>query len=317
MAPLYGANLEANVKQKSKISFLSVQWQQWIRDNLERGCSVDSLVDAMVEQNFERTAALGFVQQYASPVRAASVAAVPATMSARHVQDLTGLSTANHTYVYEAPRLAQTDSLIKTPDRDVRVSLRMARPVVAVFDNMLSLQECDELVRLARIKLKRSTIVDPTTGREEVIEERSSFGTFFTLIENEFIMGLERRISAVMNMPIENGEGLQILNYKVGGEYKPHFDYFAPGEPGSTMHMAKGGQRVSTLIMYLNDVDLAGETVFPDIGLAVVPKKGAAVYFEYCNSMGQVDPQTLHAGAPVGAGEKWIATKWMRQSKYG
>ncbi len=89
------------------------------------------------------------------------------------------------------------------------------------------------------------------------------------------------------------------------------------GDPGSAVHLAKGGQRVSTMVIYLNDVEEAGETTFPDVGLSVTPKKGAAVYFEYCNSQNQVDPLTLHAGAPVAAGEKWIATKWMRQRRYG
>ena len=85
---------------------------------------------------------------------------------------------------------------------------------------------------------------------------------------------------------------------------------------GSQQHLAVGGQRVSTLVMYLSDVEQGGETTFPDVGVSVVPKKGAAVYFEYCNSQGQVDPLSLHAGNPVIKGEKWIATKWMRQRKY-
>jgi len=61
----------------------------------------------------------------------------------------------------------------------------------------------------------------------------------------------------------------------------------------------------------------ARDGIFPDIGLSVTPKKGAVVYFEYCNSQNQVDRLTLHAGKPVVAGEKWIATKWMRQRRYG
>ena len=136
------------------------------------------------------------------------------------------------------------------------------------------------------------------------------------LDENPFIARLDRRIAEVMNWPVENGEGLQILNYQIGGEYKAHFDYFAPADPGSQVHLAHGGQRVSTLVMYLNEVEAGGETVFPDIGLSVVPKKGSAVYFEYCNSLGQVDPLSLHSGMPVIQGEKWIATKWMRQRRY-
>lgn len=65
--------------------------------------------------------------------------------------------------------------------------------------------------------------------------------------------------------------------------------------------------------MSLNDVADGGETVFPEIGLSVVPRRGHAVYFSYCNSRNQVDPRTLHGGAPVRCGEKRIATKWLRQ----
>jgi len=300
-----------NLKQKFQSNFLSLQWQTWIADNLARGCTVDSMVDVMVQQKFDRTTAAMYIQQHSDRATGSL-----ATNSAQGL-NTTAFIGQPSSYGYETPRLKPLGSVITTPDREVRVSLRMAQPVIAVLDNMLSEQECDELVRLASIKLKRSTIVDPATGREEVIQERSSHGTFFTLTENDFIKRLERRISAVMNLPIENGEGLQILNYKVGGEYKPHFDYFPPGEAGSAVHLAKGGQRVSTLIMYLNNVEQAGETSFPDLGLSITPKKGTALYFEYCNSLDQVDPLTLHAGMPVVAGEKWIATKWMRQRKYG
>ncbi len=69
--------------------------------------------------------------------------------------------------------------------------------------------------------------------------------------------------------------------------------------------------------MYLNDVADGGSTVFPELKLTVGPKKGAGVYFEYCNARGQVDPLTLHGGLPVLDGEKWIATKWVRQRRYG
>jgi prolyl 4-hydroxylase len=73
---------------------------------------------------------------------------------------------------------------------------------------------------------------------------------------------------------------------------------------------------VSTLIIYLNDVEEGGETVFPESGLSVSPRQGSGLYFEYCNHLGQLDPLSLHAGAPVIAGEKWIVTKWMRQRRF-
>jgi prolyl 4-hydroxylase len=86
--------------------------------------------------------------------------------------------------------------------------------------------------------------------------------------------------------------------------------------PGSAPHIARGGQRVATLIMYLNEVEEGGETIFPNIDLKVIPVQGSAIYFAYTNTNSQVDPLTYHGGNPVTKGEKWIATKWMRQREY-
>jgi prolyl 4-hydroxylase len=110
---------------------------------------------------------------------------------------------------------------------------------------------------------------------------------------------------------------LQILHYGTTGEYRAHFDYFPPDQPGSAVHTAGGGQRVATLVIYLNDVPDGGETIFPEAGISVAAKQGGAVYFRYMNGERQLDPLTLHAGAPVLAGDKWIMTKWMRERAYG
>ncbi len=283
---------------------LTADWLGWIQDNKARGCTEESMAQAMVLQGFEHRQAVRFISQ-PTAVAKAPFEANPDSGNQRD------------SYVYEPSRIAAHGNVIRTPDRDVRVSFRMEKPVVMVLDDILSPAECDELIRLSRIKLTRSTVVDPLSGQNVLNPARTSNGTFFTLDENALIIQLEKRISAVMNLPVENGEGLQILHYGVGGEYKPHADYFPPQEAGSAVHLARGGQRVSTLVMYLNDVEQSGETIFPQVGLSVVPKKGAATYFEYCNSRQQIDPMTLHGGAPVAMGEKWIATKWMRQHRYG
>lgn len=280
---------------------LTDEWHRWIRENYARGCDEASLVTSLIQAGIEPYAAGMAVLQAMSGSAVASVA-VPSTTQA---------------YVQSAPRMPQVGSVIPTTDRAIRVSMRMAAPVVALLDNVMSTQECDRLIEMSRAKLQRSTIVDPTNGEHKVIVDRGSSGTHFAVNENAFISSLDRRIAELMHWPLEHGEGLQILNYQVGGEYKPHFDYFPPEQVGSGLHLAKGGQRVSTLILYLNDVDQGGETIFPAIHLSVIPKKGSAIYFEYCNDAGQVDPSTLHGGAPVLSGEKWIATKWMRQRRYG
>jgi prolyl 4-hydroxylase len=111
-----------------------------------------------------------------------------------------------------------------------------------------------------------------------------------------------------MNIPIEHGEGLQVLNYQIGQEYKAHFDFFSSPTVKNP--------RISTLVMYLNDVEQGGETYFPKLNLSVSPKKGMAVYFEYFYDNQDLNDLTLHGGAPVIAGDKWAATQWMRRKVY-
>jgi prolyl 4-hydroxylase len=291
--------------QKSTV--LTQAWQAWIQENLARQCSTDSLVEAMVRDNFDAKFAR------------ASVEAVLQGLSAQSGTSMTSdaLNECAVNYVDESPRIQRVGNGISTSDRLVRITLWMECPCIVVLDDFMSSEECDRLVEMSKAKLSRSTTVNPATGQLDVIDARSSTGTYFAVCENEFVATLDRRIAEVMNWPMENGEGIQILRYENGGEYKPHFDYFEPTHSGSQTHLAKGGQRVSTLVVYLSDVPEGGETHFPDLHLGVTPRKGRAVYFEYCNSLGQVDPRSLHAGLPVTQGVKWIATKWMRQHRYG
>lgn len=109
---------------------------------------------------------------------------------------------------------------------------------------------------------------------------------------------------------------MQVLRYRTGGHTAPHFDFLIPSNAANSESIARSGQRISTLIVYLNDVTEGGETIFPAAGLAVVPRRGNALYFEYTNSRQQVDQWTLHASAPVVSGEKWVVTKWMRARRF-
>ena len=49
------------------------------------------------------------------------------------------------------------------------------------------------------------------------------------------------RIAALVNWPVVNGEGLQVLHYRPGAEYKPHHDYFDPAQPGMAAVLRRGG----------------------------------------------------------------------------
>ena len=222
----------------------------------------------------------------------------------------------NHPSRPLSTQLAEMPNDLDTPDRTVEMLFVIESPRVVLFGNLLSDEECDLLVSLSRDKLQRSSVVNASTGAYDIHPHRTSSGTYFKRGENELLQRIERRISELVDWPVEHGEPIQVLHYEPGGEYKPHYDYFDPAHPGNQEVLAQGGQRIATLIMYLNNVSRGGSTVFPEIGLDVLPRKGHAVYFAYCDDAGALDVRTLHGGSPVGSGEKWIATKWFRQHPY-
>jgi prolyl 4-hydroxylase len=285
---------------------ITPQLRDWLSHNLTRGVPPAPLARAMAEQGFDPAAAATIAGVFWAAVGAG--AALPGL-------SLDALQIADAAYRLPPSRLPATGTLI-AGERRVPVVLRLAQPSLAVFDDVMSEDECAQLIAAARPHLRPSTIVDPATGKDSQSAARSSEGMFFRLAENPLVERLDRRLSALMQLPMDHGEGLQVLRYPVGAQSTPHYDFLMPTSDANRASLARSGQRVSTLIVYLNAVERGGETVFPESGLEVAPRRGSALYFEYCNADGQLDPQSLHAGAPVVAGEKWIVTKWMRERPF-
>lgn len=284
---------------------LDKAWQDWIGENILRGCSRDVMLKDMLKAGIAEDMAMFNLTNF-----------VPVTGAGNSVNTGAKTSVESGDYVQEASYLFQYENAIATKDgQHIQVAMRMTKPDVVLLDNFMTHEECDAFRELSKSTLTKSTVVDDATGDSVNHEHRISLGTYFTLGQNDLVKKIETRIAEVTGKPVPNGEGFQILNYAGGGEYRPHFDYF-PDNAGGRIHTAHGGQRIITVIMYLNDVKAGGATILPDINLSIYPKKGSALYFSYFNSKGQVDSSTLHGGAPVIEGEKWIATKWIRERVY-
>ncbi|WP_426701050.1 2OG-Fe(II) oxygenase [Rhodanobacter sp. Col0626] len=193
----------------------------------------------------------------------------------------------------------------------IQIALSVESPALRVLDNILSDTECADLIELARPRLQRALTVDPD-GRNQVDQRRTSEGMFFGLNEVPLVGRIEQRIASLLGVPANHGEGLQILHYLPGQEYEPHFDWFDPEQPGYKAITAVGGQRIASVVMYLNTPAKGGGTAFPERCLTVTARTGSAVYFAYESG----DRSSFHAGLPVQQGEKWIATKWLRERPY-
>ncbi|KAJ3682238.1 hypothetical protein LUZ60_014811 [Juncus effusus] len=203
-------------------------------------------------------------------------------------------------------------------------------PRAFVYHNFLSKEECEHLIKLAMPHMHKSTVVDTRTGKSMDSRVRTSSGMFLRRGQDKIISKIEKRIADYTFIPVEHGEGLQVLHYEVGQKYEPHFDYFH-----DEFNTKNGGQRIATVLMYLSDVEEGGETVFPSAkfnssslpnydkmsecakkGLSVRPKMGDALLFWSMRPDGTLDPTSLHGGCPVIQGNKWSSTKWMRVYDY-
>jgi prolyl 4-hydroxylase len=272
--------------------------RQWIVTQAKAGCQPTQVLEAMRASGWTEDVALQAIED---------------TLR-QHLSDHARENGLPAPSPVPEPDLMDSPNRLMADGHEVSVVSTLRHPRVVVFGGLLTDDECDELVQLSRERLARSQTVDNATGGTEVNASRTSQGMFFQRGENLLCQRIEQRIAELVNWPVENGEGLQILRYSPGAEYKPHYDYFDPDKPGTPAVLKRGGQRVGTLIMYLNRPIKGGSTVFPDVKLEVAPVKGNAVFFSYDRPHPMT--QTLHGGAEVVEGEKWVATKWLREGPF-
>ncbi|OWW19807.1 2OG-Fe(II) oxygenase [Noviherbaspirillum denitrificans] len=271
-------------------------WQTWITENLARGCVPAEMAQVMVRDGkFEATLARAAIEE-ARRTGFNHLAPAPAPQP--------------------LPEIDTSANILRLAGHDVEILFSLRAPRVVLLGGLLTSAECDELIDYGRTRLARSPVVSDADGKTEVHAHRTSRGAMLQRGETPLVTRIESRLAALTRWPVENGEGLQMLQYEKGNEYRPHFDWFDASRPGPRKHLERGGQRVGTIVMYLSDVEAGGGTSFPEIGLTVQPRKGSAVFFANTDAYRMPDQKTLHAGDPVERGVKYIATKWLRERAY-
>ena len=197
------------------------------------------------------------------------------------------------------------------------VTMHSADPILYVVNDFLSNVECDAFIEASKGKLKPSTVISPDKHIQH--ESRTSENCWIEHDANEVVHEVSKRFSILVQMPIRNAEQYQLVYYKKGTEYKPHFDSFDYETDDGKKNWEPGGQRMITVIAYLNDVEEGGETGFPKLGIDIPPKKGDAVVFHNtlpidAGAHPKIHPRSLHGGMPVLKGEKWMVNLWFREN---
>ena len=280
------------------LASLPPSWQDWIAANLARGCSPLDMANSMARSG-----------QYTMAV---ARAALDEALRQRGEADASIFTPAQ-----VMPFIDTTRNKIVVDQREVEILFVLKSPQVILLGNVLDSEECDAIVSHCGTRYTRSTVTGADDGSSVVHEGRTSEMAFIERGEADIAERIEQRLAALAHWPAECGEPFQLQKYASTQEYRPHYDWLDPDTSGHRSHLARGGQRLATFILYLTEVEQGGGTIFPGLGLEVYPKKGSALWFLNTDSNHQPDRQTLHGGAPVVTGTKIIANKWLRQERYG
>lgn len=214
-------------------------------------------------------------------------------------------------------------------------------PRIYMFDNLLSPEECDYLIALSEGRLQPAGVVLETAdkyARQEI--SRNNEQIWITYEEESKLPVLQhvlKRLHRVAHVPDTDAEGLQVGRYGPGQKYESHID----SDPSHDV------MRPATFLLYLNDVESGGDTLFPlkksgackaawhktpqgnqtygcsvccdydkEGTIRIRPRKGRAILFFNHDTEMKKDNMALHAACPVNEGVKWIAQRWFRTLPY-
>ena len=121
-----------------------------------------------------------------------------------------------------------------------------------------------------------------------------------------------RLLDVLPGVAPERCEALTLIRYEAGDKLAPHFD---ANRAATDEDARRGGQTLSTLLVYLNDVEngAGGRTIFNRLGVHVEPKRGDACVFFPAAADGTFDDRLEHEGEEARA-EKWIARVWVHEN---
>lgn len=268
------------------------EWRDWIIQNITRSCDLGEMLNSMVSSQVWTEA--------------------DARQALREATQLLLASGAPR----KLPFITESRSA-KIDNQFIEISARSASPYLAVLENLLTESECRQLIGIAVEKgFDNSGVVDDQSGQSVSHIGRTSRGVFFRHDEHYLVDEIVNRISKLTDWPSRRSEGLQLLRYEIGEKYEPHYDWFDITIPGAKNHLARGGQRVATTVIYLATPDAGGGTNFPRLGAEFTPRSGSAVFFRNLTEASVPDERSLHGGSPVVRGHKIVATFWQRESDF-
>jgi prolyl 4-hydroxylase len=187
-----------------------------------------------------------------------------------------------------------------------------AKPRIVVVERFATADECQWLIGRAGSGLMRAKVYRGSST-PQVAETRTNREMSFTIFNADVVLSLIRdRIAAASGAPVTHFEIAKLLHYSPGEQFALHADFIEARTPELAHDLAARGQRAATFLIYLNDGYEGGATQFPRLDWQYRGGRGDALLFSNVDADGAPDHDTVHAGMPPTAGEKWVLSQWIR-----
>ena len=191
-------------------------------------------------------------------------------------------------------------------------------PEIYYIDNFLKDKEIDYIINESKAKLKKANVSFLKKDKDKYKNYTGRTNSSHWLDKNSdpISLNLCKRIAKEIDCDWKHFENYQVIYYGENEEYKYHFDaYDKQNKEKYKKYCGERGNRLKTVLVYLNDVEEGGGTGFKNIngGTEVKPIKGRMVVFENVNKKNIIYKRSLHAGLPIIKGEKWAFNLWLRE----
>ena len=216
--------------------------------------------------------------------------------------------------------------VVTIKDQTFSIKTLHTNPTILTLEPFLSKSECAHMINISESNFQRS----PVVSKDNIQDIRTSSTYFVPKSKDNIIKKIEDRVVAFCNIHPCTLEGLQVVKYTPGQKYSYHYDFFH-NDPANIKELKKGGQRIYTIFIYLNnmsdeeynqhstdtselsEIHKRGNTCFKKLNLCIKPKEGMGVFWKNMVN-GKVDFNTEHAGiAPVHS-IKYGMNVWIREN---
>ena len=228
-------------------------------------------------------------------------------------------------YTSYIPQPIESEMIVTRDKRKIVDTYKGFRRMRHIYDefelwelyNVLTDDECAKIIEISEGYGFKDSTVFKSNGKHAIdLEYRTSRTVWIGNKRDPLIGHISELTQLLTELPIENQEHLQVAKYEKGGMFIPHFDACTNNDTVCEENNKGAGQRIATLLMYLNDDFKGGETAFPHIGLSIRPKRGKAILFWSTDKYERIHEEAKHQGMPVLEGQKYICTKWTHLRAY-